>query len=57
MYHKNVKTIEQDYGAIETKKMAAFKDQNNQTAKQSWNRAKRSITEGDARKKSKLFSA
>lgn len=36
--------------------MSVFKEQNSKMTRNGWNRGKRSVTEGDARKKSKFIS-
>ena len=59
LYTKQMKTIDQDWQKdnypMDTKKMTIFKEHNRVT-KQTWNKAKRSVTEGDGRKESKILS-
>lgn len=55
-HSKQIKTLDQDWKdqQLETKKMAIFKE-HNRTTKQSWNKGKRSVTESDGRKGSKIL--
>ena len=47
---------EKEIHQMDTKKVAIFKEHNRVT-KQSWNKAKRSVTEGDGRKGSKILGS